>query len=746
MSMTDSDATALLSADEEEVEQPGGVDTREVNASEGWTMPRGIDRPADPLLACLVQLTSLLERPRSSEALIVGLPLEEGRLTPALSVRALEHAGFSARIARRSLDEIDDAILPCILFLNGGRAMLLLAFDDDDVVLSTAETGGEIRMASADLAAEHTGHVLFAKPARASISLGSSPSRRETKRNWFWGTIAEAWPIYAEVALAAVMINLFALASPLFVMNVYDRVVPNQAIETLWALSIGVVTVFVFDFVLRTLRSYFVDAAGKVADVKLSSRIFNQVLGIQMAVKPGSSGAFANNLREFETLRDFFTSATLVAVIDLPFVFLFVAIVGFIGGPIAIVPAVAIPIVILTGLLMQLPLRRATQATFREAAQKHGLLIESLNGLETIRAAGAEGRTQRSWEESVDATAASTTKARFYATFGVNVAALAQNLTTVGVVIFGVFQIGEGLLTVGALVACTIITGRAMAPLGQVAGILTRYHQARAAYQALAQLMALPTERPVDKAFLHRPSLEGNVVFRGVGFSYPSERLRALDSVSFQVQSGERVGLIGRVGSGKTTIEKLLLGLFHPDEGAVLIDGTDLRQIDPADLRRQIGTVLQDVTLFQGTLRDNITLGAGHVDDEHVLEAARLSGVDAFAARHPLGYDLQVGERGSHLSGGQRQAVSIARALLHDPPILLFDEPTSAMDNSAENLFKRQLEKILPRKTLLLVTHRTSLLSLVDRLIVLDGGKLVADGPKDDVLRALASGQVRGAS
>jgi ATP-binding cassette subfamily C protein LapB len=529
-------------------------------------------------------------------------------------------------------------------------------------------------------------------------------------------------------------------------MNVYDRVVPNQAIETLWALSLGVVTVFVFDFILRTLRSYFVDAAGKVADVKLSSRMFSQVLEVQMAAKPGSSGAFANNLREFETLRDFFTSATLVAVIDLPFVFLFVMIVGFIGGPIAIVPAVAIPIVIATGLLMQLPLRRATQMTFKEAAQKHGHLIESINGLETIRAAGAEGRTQRFWEDAVDATSVSTTKARFYATFGVNVAALAQNMTTVGVVIYGVHQIGEGLLTVGALVACTIITGRAMAPLGQVAGILTRYHQARAAYQALTQLMALPVERPIDKTFLHRPSLEGNVTFRSVGFAYPGEQIRALDSVSFHIGAGERVGLIGRVGSGKTTIEKLMIGLFQPDEGAVMLDGTDLRQIDPADLRRQIGTVLQDVMLFRGSIRDNITLGAEHIDDERMLEAARLAGVDAFAARHPLGYDAQVGERGAHLSGGQRQAVAVARALLHDPPILLFDEPTSAMDNSSENRFKRQLESILPGKTLILVTHRTSLLSLVDRLIVMDGGRVVADGVKDDVLRALAGGQIRGAA
>ncbi|MEZ5932311.1 MAG: type I secretion system permease/ATPase [Alphaproteobacteria bacterium] len=708
--------------------------------------PRHAVRAQDPLLGCLLELTACLQQPRSADALIAGLPIEDGRLTPDLAVRALERAGFAAGLAERRLQDIDDALLPCILFLKGRRACLLLAREGDEALIALPETGaGEVRKTPEALGAEHAGYVLFAKPKRR---IDAPPSARSTAdaRGWFWGTIVQAWPVYAEVALAALMINLFALASPLFVMNVYDRVVPNQAIETLWALSLGVVIVFVFDFLLRTLRGYFVDTAGKAADVKLASTIFAQVLGIRMAAKPSSSGAFANNLREFETLRDFFTSATLVAVIDLPFILLFVAIVGLIGGPIAIVPAIAIPIVLATGLLVQIPLRQVTRKTFREAAQKHGLLIESINGLETIRASVAEGRTQHLWEDAVDATAASTTKARFFATIGVNVAALAQNLTTVGIVIYGVHRIGEGLLTVGALVACTIIAGRAMAPLAQVAGILTRYHQARAAYHALSDLMALPVERPADRQFLHRTDIKGEIAFNGVSFAYPDHGVRALDSVSFHIEAGERVGLIGRVGSGKTTIEKLLLGLFEPDDGTILVDGTDSRQIDPVDLRRHIGAVLQDVVLFRGSLRDNITLGAGHLGDERVLEAARLAGVDAFAARHPLGYDAEVGERGAHLSGGQRQAVALARALLHDPPILLLDEPTSAMDNSSENRLKRQLEAILPGKTLLLVTHRTSLLSLVDRLIVLDGGKVVADGPKDEVLRALAAGQIRGAA
>jgi ATP-binding cassette, subfamily C, bacterial LapB len=710
----------------------------------GWNV---VPKPAsfdDPLLISLVALSQLLERPISPEALKAGLPLDGGRLTPDLAVRAAQRAGLSARLVQRELARISDLTLPCILLLEGRGACVLverLAGERASVVLP--ETGrGAREVPLAELALRYTGYALFARPEvrfdRRAEQVETAPGQ-----SWFWGTLAQSWSIYAEVAMAAVLINVFALASPLFIMNVYDRVVPNNAIETLWVLAAGVLTVFLFDFLLRVLRGYFVDAAGKIADIKLAGRIFEQVLGIRMAVRPASAGAFASNLREFESLRDFFTSASLVTLIDLPFVLFFIAIVFWIGGPVALVPAIAVPLVIGVGLLLQIPLNRVVRQTFKEAAQKHGVLVESINGLETIKSIGAEGRMQRNWEQFVTATARSGTKARFLSAFGVNFSALAQNLVTVGVVVFGVYRIGEGLMTVGALVACTIITGRAMAPLAQVAGILTRYHQARASYDALSQVMALPVERPRQARFLHRPELRGEIEFKNVTFSYPGQKFPALDGVSFVIRPGERVGLIGRIGSGKTTIEKLVLGLYEPDQGAVLVDGTDLRQIDPADLRRNVGCVLQDVFLFHGTVRDNITLGAPFADDQAVLRAAQVAGVEDFVARHPSGFDLNVGERGESLSGGQRQAVAVARALLLDPPILVLDEPTSAMDNGAENRLKQRLAQILAGKTLVLVTHRASVLSLVDRLIVLDGGKVVADGVKDEVLKALAAGRIR---
>jgi ATP-binding cassette subfamily C protein LapB len=707
---------------------------------------RPVERAAasdDPILACLVALARLLERPVSGEALTAGLPLEDGRLGPDLAVRAAERAGLAARWVRRPLRRINPVTLPCVLLLEDEAACVLVAREEGgraSVVLPETAPGA-VELDDAELEARYAGYALFARPEarfdRRAQEVESGP------RSWFWGTLLEAWPIYAEVVLAAVMINLFALASPLFIMNVYDRVVPNHAVETLWVLAAGVGTVFLFDFVLRGLRGYFVDSAGRIADLKLAGRIFEHVLGIRMAVRPASAGAFANNLREFESLRDFFTSASLVTLVDLPFALLFIAVVWLIGGPIALVPALAVPLVIGAGLALQVPLDRVVRRTFKEAAQKHGVLVESIAGLETIKSIGAEGRMQRSWEQFVHATAGSAMRARFLAALGVNISALAQNLVTAGVVVYGVYRIADGLMTVGALVACTIITGRAMAPLAQVAGILTRYHQARAAYDALSQLMTLPVERPASTRFLHRPTLRGEITFKDVSFTYPGQKVPALNGVSFAIHAGERVGLIGRIGSGKTTIEKLVLGLYQPDEGMILADGTDIRQIDPADLRRNIGCVLQDVFLFHGTIRDNITLGAPFADDAAVLRAAALAGVEDFAARHPQGFDRLVGERGESLSGGQRQAVALARALLLDPPILVLDEPSSAMDNGAESRLKQRLARALKGRTLLLVTHRASMLSLVDRLLLLDGGRVVADGPKGQVTKGLSAGEFR---
>jgi ATP-binding cassette subfamily C protein LapB len=698
----------------------------------------------DPLLDCLVLLTEFHGNPVSGAALKAGLPLVDGKLTPALFIRAAERAALSARLAKRTLKEISPLTLPCVLLLEDRRACILQAFKGrDGVEVIMPEAGGGVSRATIDdLAKVYTGNAIFARP-EYTFDSRTDALAAPRPRAWFWGTILRSWRIYVEVVLAALLVNLFALASPLFIMNVYDRVVPNNAIETMWVLAVGVATVFGFDFVLRTLRGYFVDVAGKKADVLISSRLFEQVLGMRMDAQPASSGALASQLREFETLRDFFTSATLVTLIDLPFVFLFIAIIWYVGGAVVYVPLIAVPIVIIVGLFMQLPLNYAVRKTFREASQKHAILVEAIGGIETIKSTRAEGRLQRDWERFVGLTSKSSMRARLLSAMAINFTLVSSQMVTVGIVIAGVYQIAQGEMTVGALVACTILAGRSMAPLAQVAGVLTRYHQSMASLSALDKIMRAPVDRPHGKAFLRRPKFSGDIEFKEVVFSYPGQELKALNEISFRIKAGERVGIIGRIGSGKSTIERLMLGIYEPGEGAVLLDRTDLRQIDPADLRRNIGCVPQDTYLFFGSVKDNIAIGAPHAADAAILRAARIAGVDEFVRQTPLGFDLQVGERGQALSGGQRQAIALARALIHDPTIMILDEPTSSMDNRSEEQFKAKLQRILADKTLILITHRASLLSLVDRLIVVDAGRVVADGSKDKVLGALSSGKIR---
>lgn len=715
-------------------------------AASNWRIPQQTARADDPLLDCLIVLTAIFERPHSAEALTAGLPLVQNRLTPELFIRAASRAGLAARIVKRPIGEISDLSLPCVLLLKDARACVLTALSGGKATVIVPETGhGTVELPQDHLAQRYTGYAVFARPEYQFDARSDATELRPT-RNWFWGTLGRFWRIYTQVGLAAIFVNLFAIALPLFTMNVYDRVVPTKGQETLWVLVLGVGIIFAFEFLLRMLRSYFVDTAGRSADVIMASAVFQQVLGIRLDQRPQSAGAFAQQLREFESLRDFFTSATLVTLIDLPFVLLFIAVVAIIGGPVALVPLIAVPLIIGVGWFLQVPLNKVVTQSARESAQKHALLVESIVGLETIKGLGAEGRTQRNWERFVGMTAKSAQRARELSQFGQYFTGLVSQIVSVAVVVVGVYLIFEGHLTVGALIACTILTGRAMAPLTQVAALLTRFDQSMVSLKTIDKIMSMPVERPAGTQFVHRPVLRGAMEFRDVEFTYPNQPLPALDGVSFSVRPGERVAIIGKIGSGKSTIEKLILSFYQPQKGAIRIDGTDMKQIDPADLRRNIGYVPQDVFLFFGSVRENIAMGAPHADDAAILRAARIAGVDSFVARHPQGFDLQVGERGEALSGGQRQSIAIARALVRDPNIVILDEPTSAMDKGSEDWLIARLREILEGKTLVLVTQRLSLLTLVERVIVMDSGKIVADGPRDKVLETLAKGQIRGAS
>ena len=706
-----------------------------------WELPAAVTAD-DPLLKCLVLLTRFFNHPFSAETLSAGLPLVDSRLTPALFVRAAERAGLTAKVVKRDLDRISPLVLPVVLLLNDRRSCILRSFAKDGrCEIVDPDTGGVTERALAELKPEYTGHVIL---IRQQLKFDSRTEHSAVPRvsHWFWGVVREAWPIYGEVLLASLLINSFAIVMPLFIMNVYDRVVPNDTTETLWALAIGVLVVLAFDFVMRMLRGYMIDIAGKRIDVILSSNIFERAMGLRMEARPQSVGSFASNIHEFESFREFITSATITALVDLPFVFLFIGVIFWVGGWVGFVPLAAVPLIILIGLVLQRSLGDVIQQTFRYAAQKQGLLIESLSSIETVKALSAEGVLQRKWEQLVGTIARLGIKARTLSQSIINISMTVQQLTSVGVVVLGVYLIADRELTVGALVACTILTGRALAPLGQVAGLMTRYHQSAASLRTLQNVMQLPVERPANKSFVHRPSIVGEIEFRNVTFSYPGQQTPALQNVSFKLAAGERVGLIGRIGSGKSTIEKLVLGLYTPSSGSILVDGVDVNQIDPATLRKNIGYVPQDVVLFYGTVKENIMFSAPFADDAAMLRAAEIAGVTEFVHPSAKGFDLHIGERGEGLSGGQRQTVAIARALLLNPPVLIMDEPTNALDNRSEEQFKRKLEQAIQGKTFMLVTHRASLLTLVPRLIVLDNGRVVADGPKDQVMQALSGGKI----
>jgi ATP-binding cassette subfamily C protein LapB len=697
----------------------------------------------DPLLDSLVEITRLHGEPWTAQALAAGLPLVENKLSPSLVPRAAARAGLSARVLRQSLNDIPERLYPTIILLNNQRACVLLEkLADGAFRVRLPETGESVEIFSAEeLEAQYAGIAIIVRP-RFRFDMRTPEMGQVRERHWFWGAMHDNWRIYRDALLAALLINIFALAMPLFSMNVYDRVVPNHAIETLWVLALGATLILGFDFALRTARGYILDVASKRIDVSLSGLIMERVLGVKMSAKPASVGSFTANLRAFESVRDFIASASITTLVDLPFVFVFFLVLAWISPWLVLPPFIGMLLIIIFSWLSQAKMNQWVELTQRAAAQRNATLVESMVGLETIKIMGAEGEMQRRYERATRFLAQIGGRLKLLSTTTVNFAQAITQLVSVCVVIVGVYLLIDGQITMGAIIASSMLAGRAMAPLGQVAGLLMQYQNAKTSLGAVESHMKLPIERPSNSTFLHRESFRGEIEFRNVSFKYPGREDIALDNVSFKMNAGEKLGIIGRVGSGKTTIEKLILGLYQPDEGAVLIDGIDTRQIDPAELRRAIAYVPQDPLLFFGSLKQNIAMGAPFADDKQILAAAELAGIAEFANANPHGFEMSIGERGESLSGGQRQAVSIARAVLNDPPVLLLDEPSSAMDHQSEERLKSRLRLYLAGKTMLLVTHRTSLLELVDRLIVIDQGQIMADGPKAQVVEALQQGRI----
>ena len=700
----------------------------------------------DPLLDGLLILCKLHDRTASRSSLSAGLPLAQLRLSADLLPRAAARAGLQARWLRRELNAIDPLSLPVLLLLDGQSCAVLRSWGEDGraLILPCESDGGEQWVTRDELSRRYSGQALFARPRHELEDLRAPLVPRV--KAWFRDTLKLSRWLYSDAILASLLINVLGLMVPLFVMQTYDRVVPNQALSTLWVLAIGLLIGTLFELALRLIRAHLLDQAGRKTDVILSATLFERITGMAMKARPATVGGFAQSIHDFQGLREFLTAVTLTSMIDLPFAALMLVVIGLLGGWLVVIPLLAFPLTILFAWLIQIRLRDTVQKSLSLGAERQALLIETLGGLETLKACGAESQRQHQWETTHGALTQLDSHARNLAALASNGTLFVQQFSGMATIVAGVYSIVAGNLSVGALVATYMLGSRVLAPLGQIAGLITRYQQAQLTMKSTDALMSLPQERDTAQRSLERTPLLGAISFSQVSFRYGKQGPEALSGICFKVRPGERIGIIGRSGSGKSTLARLMMGFYEPDEGQLLLDNLDLRQLDIADLRQQIGYVAHDLPLLAGSLRDNLTLGARYISDSRMLEVARITGVDELALRHPQGFDRPAGERGQLLSGGQRQAVLLARALLLDPPIMLLDEPTSHMDNGSEDVLRQHLYELMPGKTLLLVTHRMSMLTLVDRLVVMDSGRIVADGPKDAVIEALRKGQIGSAS
>lgn len=703
----------------------------------------------DSLQGCLVWLVAHHKLSHTITSLVTGLPLVKNRLTPELFTRAASRAGFNSRVVRRAAADIVAETLPAVAMLvdsrgEMGRAVILKEkrgvrggegeAEETFVIVDTFSGEEEDIRGIAAFERVYGGVLILVK---ATLQTVVQQELNNPARQWFWGTISQFKPLYYKVGLAALVINTVALVSPLFVMNIYDRVVPNAGFETLWVLAIGALVAYTFDTIFRQLRAYFVDVAGKGADVLLASKIYAQLLNLRLQQQPMSAGALANQLRDYDSLRDFFTSGTIVALVDMPFMLFFVAVIYLLGGTLAILPLLAIPVVMAVCMLLQAKMMELSREIARETDLKHGHLVETINALENIKAIGSHSHAQGVWETVTGATARAGTKIKFLNNLALNFAYWSGQVIYVTMMVWGVYLIVDGQMTTGALVACSMLVMRAMAPVSQLAGLYVRWAQVVSALETLTKFMAAPVERAEGQRFVHHPVIGGEIVLDKVNFAYPGSKLLSLHEINLTIKAGERVGIVGRAGSGKSTIARLILGLYEPQQGRLRIDGLDLAQLDPVQLRKQVCYFPQNLHLFRGTLRDNLLLANPEASDADIMQAVEVSGAYRLVRRHPLGLDLPVGERGEMLSGGQRQAVGLARALMHDGRVVIFDDPTSEMDATSENWVKDRLKKWLRERTFILITHRPSMLDLVDRLIVIDDAKVIADGPKEKVLAAL---------
>ena len=700
----------------------------------------------DSLLQTLLWVCNSHGIQKSHASFLAGLPSMDS-LSVEHGVRAMQAAGFSVKLAKRDPASLPPEIFPVVLLLKDGGALLLISRTQSVrgpryELLQAGIDEKTLFLEEAELRSIYGGHCLLMKQLPKPGEAGGEDAEEPSGSRWLWQTVWRYRRYYYDSIMATVLINVLSTFAGLFTIHVYDRVIPMKAYATLWALVAGVVIAMLFEAAARQLRDYLMDLAARKSDITLSSALFSQALGLRLEHTPPSSGAFAHQVRQFETVRNFGTSASLAIVTDLPFSLLFIFMIFTVAGKMAIVPLVAIIVSVLTALWIQFPLHTLMMQTFRDQSAMMGVLIESIEGIETLRVTGASGIMSKRYEDLTAATAFSGMKYRILSNIVMTFFNFIQQGQTIVLLVWGVYLIHEGELSAGALVGCMMFAGRAIGPVGQFVGLATQFQTAKTAMGGLNNLMSLPVERDPRRSYLQKPNIEGSIEVNKLSFAYPATSGHkapiALNDVSIKIETGERVAFVGKIGSGKSTLLRMIAGLYQPFEGQVKIDGIDIRQIDPVDFRNNIGYVTQDLRLFRGTLRENIFLGRAAASMEAFHEVVALTGLDKIADAHPMGYDMPIGTMGLGLSGGQRQLVALARALITRPKILLMDEPTSAMDMQTEALFTKRLEHIVKGRTVIIVTHRPSLLSVVERVVVMDQQRMVADGPKDRILAMLA--------
>ena len=704
-------------------------------------------REIDPVLDCLTYLAREADRPSSPVLLRAGLALSEDGTLPFHQIEpALEQVGMRGDPTSRRLKGWPTRQLPAILEMSEQRAAVLLDIREGDLLLYAPGVAEPMWVPRAEVEAAYAGRAVVVEADPAKEREGERPWDKAKRTHWFW---SEAWKIRREfwpVMLAALIVNMLSLAVPLFTMNVYDRVIPNKAVSTLWVLALGVAIALVFDFILRLARSQLIDEIGRKLDAKLSQKLFEKVMNLPMADRQGSTGAFARRVSEYELVRDFFASTTVVLVVDIVFLFLFLILITVLAGWLVMVPIVGIAIMLIAGVSLQKAMGRAALDAQADASLQHSVLVESISGAETLKSARAEGQMLGRWKRYSAMSAVTQERMRRLTAVAVNLAGICSQMISIGLLIGGFYQFNEGNMSMGAIIAIVMLAARAISPIGQLAFVITRGKQAIATLDSLQLLMEAKDERQNALRTIVPEIRSGSIELSHVEFRYPNSARLSLADVNLTIKPGERVGIIGRVASGKSTLGRVLCGLYEPTGGTMTVDSLDSRQYHPHQLRDAFRFVGQDADLFSGTVRDNLMLGAAQADDGQLIDAVVRSGADIFLSRDAAGFDLQVGERGSQLSGGQRSLLVLARALVRPSKMLFLDEPTGSLDTQTELYFIEHLKTaIAPDQTLIVATHRHNMLSIIDRLIVIDAGRILADGPRDEVLATLTNAAKAGA-